>query len=66
MRQWFTIPADVTVDSGSSSREVRKDIKNGTRFISLIAFKALFEVSLISLSATKDKKRIILTTDTRG
>ena len=41
------LPAEVTVDSGSLSLDARNDIRNGTREIWLIAFKALFEVSLV-------------------
>ena len=41
------LPAEVTVDSGNFSRDPRKDIRNGTSEIWLIAFNALFEVSLV-------------------
>lgn len=40
------IPAEVTVDTGSLSVAAMKDIKKGTSDIWLMAFKALFEVSL--------------------
>ena len=43
-------PAEVTVDIGSFSREAKKDIRKGTRDIWLMAFRALFEVSLYSCS----------------
>ena len=36
------LPAEVTVDNGRLSLEARKDIKNGTSDIWLIAFKDLF------------------------
>ena len=39
-------PAEVTVAKGSLSREPKNDIKNGTSEIWLIAFNALFDVSL--------------------
>lgn len=38
------------MDSGSLSLDPRKDIRKGTSDIWLIAFRALFEVSLVSLS----------------
>ncbi len=45
------LPAEVTVDSGKLSLEARKDIKKGTSDIWFIAFKALFEVSLVFVSS---------------
>lgn len=47
-------PAEVTVDKGNLSLEARNDIRNGTRDIWLIAFIALFDVSLIYLSVRGD------------
>ena len=47
---WYP-PAEVTVDNGNLSLAARKDIKNGTSDIWLIAFKALFEVSLVFVSS---------------
>ena len=44
-------PAEVTVDNGNLSLAARKDIKNGTSDLWLIAFKALFEVSLVVVSS---------------
>jgi hypothetical protein len=44
-------PAAVTVAMGNFSRAARKDIKKGTRLIWLIAFRALFDVSLAVPSA---------------
>jgi hypothetical protein len=41
-----SIPAEMTVAKGKESFAPRKDIKKGTSWISLIAFNALFEVSL--------------------
>ena len=45
------VPADVIVVSGNLSLAARKDIKNGTSDIWLIAFRALFEVSLGFISS---------------
>lgn len=41
------VPAAVTVDSGSLSRAARNDIKNEIKPIWLMAFRALFDVSLV-------------------
>lgn len=45
-----SLQAEATVDSGNFSLAARKDIKNGTSDISLMEFKALFEVSLVFVS----------------
>lgn len=50
MREEGEVPAEATVETGSLSRAPRKDIRKGTRDIWLIAFRALFEVSLVFLS----------------
>jgi len=39
-------PAETTGSSGSLSLEDRKDIKKGIKWIALMAFKALLDVSL--------------------
>lgn len=44
------LPAAFTGDIESLSREARKDIRNGTRVMSLIALSALLDVSLDFLS----------------
>lgn len=44
------LPAEATVDSGNFSLAAKKDIKNGTSDISLMEFRALFEVSLVFVS----------------
>jgi hypothetical protein len=62
----LNIPAAVTVDTGSLSRDARKDIRKGTRLIWFIALRALLDVSLDFLKTlkayTEGRRR---TTDTK-
>jgi len=39
-------PAETTGPSGSLFREARKDIKKGVKWMALMAFRALLDVSL--------------------
>ena len=60
-------PADVTVDKGSLSRAIRKDMRKGISFNWLMVLSALFEVSLKTLSLTNIVCLFfLLTIDTRG
>ena len=45
----LSLPAEVTVPMGSLSLAPRKDMRKGTRLISLMALSALLLVSLMGL-----------------
>jgi len=55
-------PAETTGSSGSLSLEDRKDIKKGIKWIALMAFKALLDVSLRILEG---RIRLALKLDSR-
>lgn len=58
------LPAEATVDIGSLSLDPRNDIRKGTKDIWLMAFRALFEVSLVFLSDGDGTRVPQLTTST--